>query len=215
MQFEFFDPTGDVFISYRRLPHWEQTGATYFITWRTADSIPASVLNRWKAERALWLRHRGIDPQAEGWREELRRLPKADRRSHHESFTLPWMECLDACHGACVLRQPELAAIVATSLAIGDGNRYLLGDYVVMPNHVHLLVQLPGEGQLKLQCKSWKRWTAREINERLRTSGRFWQPESFDTLVRSEAHFEHLCAYIAANPQAARLPDGEYLYRRK
>ena len=44
MAFEFFDPTQDVYIRYSRLPHWEQAGATYFITWRTVDSIPQAVL---------------------------------------------------------------------------------------------------------------------------------------------------------------------------
>jgi REP element-mobilizing transposase RayT len=213
MQFEFFDPTGEVFISYRRLPHWEQPGATYFITWRTIDSIPTKVLNRWKVERAVWLRQRGVDPLSAGWRDSLRQLPRADRISYHQHFTRPWMEELDSCHGACVLRRGKLASIVADSLASGDGSAYSLADFVIMPNHVHLLVQLPGEAQLKSQCRSWKRWTARLINLQCGTRGHFWQAESFDTLVRSKAHFEHLRAYIAANPSAARLREGEYLYR--
>jgi REP element-mobilizing transposase RayT len=215
MQFQFFDATSEVYITYRRLPHWEQAGCTYFITWRTTDSIPEHVLRRWKVERAVWLRKRGLDPQDPCWREQLRTLTRADRRSYHEHFTRPWMERLDECRGQCLLRRPEISQIVADSLASGDGASYLLGDFVVMPNHVHVLVQLPGEGQLKPQCKSWKRWTAREINAATGTSGRFWQPESFDTLVRSESHFEHLRAYIAANPAVAELKSGEFHYYRK
>jgi REP element-mobilizing transposase RayT len=215
MQFQFFDHTSDFYISYRRLPHWEQAGCTYFITWRTADSIPEATIRRWRVERAVWLRKRGIQPHDPSWREQLRMLPRSERQSYHESFTRPWMERLDECHGACLLRRPALSQIVADSLASSDGRAYVLGDFVVMPNHVHVLVQLPEEGQLKPQCKSWKRWTAREINAATGGSGRFWQPESFDTLVRSEAHFEHLRAYIAANPAAAVLASGEFLYRRK
>ena len=214
MHFQFFDRTSEVYISYRRLPHWEQAGCTYFVTWRTEDTIPEPVLRRWKVERAVWLRKRGIDPQEPSWREQLRQLPRTDRFSYHEHFTRPWMERLDECHGQCLLRRPELAKIVADSLASGNQTGYLLGDFVVMPNHVHVLVQLPTEGQLKPQCKSWKRWTARLINSAVEASGRFWQPESFDTLVRSEAHFAPLRAYIGANPAAAGLQVGEYHYYR-
>lgn len=53
------------------------------------------------------------------------------------------------CHVACLLRQPVLAKIVADSLRHFDGDRYCLGDFVVMPNHVHLLVAFGSEVGLK------------------------------------------------------------------
>ncbi|HUE71760.1 MAG TPA: transposase [Pirellulaceae bacterium] len=214
MKFEFFDPTQDVYVHFRKLPHWEQAGATYFITWRTIDSIPRATICRWRAERAVWLRKQGIDPLAEVWRERLHKLPLAARRDYHERFTSPWMECLDECQGACVLKQPGLSAIVARSLKHFDGQRYVLGDFVVMPNHVHVLVQLPREGDLKPCCKSWKHYTARRINQILASSGRFWQVESFDHLVRSSEQFEYLRGYIARNGPEAKLAPTEYHYYR-
>ena len=75
MHFEFFDPRGDIYVHYRRLPHWEQAGTMCFVTWRTIDSIPADVLRRWRVERAAWLRKHKIDPLDGGWREQLRLLP--------------------------------------------------------------------------------------------------------------------------------------------
>ena len=120
------------------------------------------------------------------------------------------MECLDEGHGACVLKRPELAAVVAENLLHGDGAQYALSDFVVMPNHVHVLVQLAGEGQIKSRPKAWKHYTALRINQALGQSGRFWQVESFDHLVRSEEQFEHLRGYIARNPTAAGLKLGEY-----
>src|SRR4051812_32619189 len=108
MHFEFFDPKGEVYVHYRRLPHWEQPGAMYFITWRTIDSIPADVLRRWRVERVTWLRKHDIDPFDDGWRDQLRLLPKPVRQDYHERFTNRWMECLDECHGACLLKRPEL-----------------------------------------------------------------------------------------------------------
>ena len=65
------------------------------------------------------------------------------------------MESLDKRQGACVLRRPELSKIVADSLLYFDGIRYHMGDFVVMPNHVHLLVCLIGETDILKQCYSW------------------------------------------------------------
>jgi putative transposase len=51
-----FDPRQGVDIARRRLPHWRQEGATYFITFRLADSLPQSLLRQWEHEREIWLR---------------------------------------------------------------------------------------------------------------------------------------------------------------
>ena len=92
MSFQFFDKDEEVQITFRHLPHWEQAGATYFITFRTADSIPAPVWNRMKVERAQWLRRHDIDSQQPNWREALRLLAPAFRREFHEAFIGRWME---------------------------------------------------------------------------------------------------------------------------
>ena len=121
------------------------------------------------------------------------------------------MEYLDRGHGECVLREPRLAETVAASLQYADGEQFHLGDFVVMPNHVHALVCLIGETELEMLCRSWKHFTGHAINQALGRSGRFWQEESFDHLVRSPDAFERLQRYIANNPSKARLKPGEYL----
>jgi len=84
-----------------------------------------------------------------------------------------------------VLRQPSLARIVADALHHFDGDRYTLGDCVVMPNHIHLLAGgMAREAMLK-QVESWKKWTALQIHRARGRTGRFWREESFDHLVRS------------------------------
>ena len=85
------------------------------------------------------------------------------------------MESLDKGRGECVLRQPELSTIVADSLLHFDSDRYHLGDFVVMPNHMHLIVGLLGHTDIEALCTSWKQVTARRINQALSRSGRFWQ----------------------------------------
>jgi REP element-mobilizing transposase RayT len=215
MLFQFFDRDEEVLISQRCLPHWEQPGRTYFITFRTLDSIPESVLNRWRVERAGWLRRHAIDPQVRDWRQQVAMLALGARREFHEHFTNRWLEELDCCHGACVLRRPELSQIVAASLHHFDGDRYLLGDFVVMPNHVHVLVQFPSIGQLKAQGESWRTYTARQINQVLGQRGQFWQDEGFDHLVRSAEQFEFLRQYIAHNPRKAKLAADEFRHYRR
>jgi putative transposase len=212
MQFEFFDPEGDVLISARKLPHWDQAGTVTFITFRTHDSLPESVIAKLKQDRANWLKARGIDVFHRNWKSHLSKLSRLDQRVYFETFTSRWMDLLDEGHGECLLKHPDFSQIVADPLHFFDGDRYILGDFVVMPNHVHLLVQFPGVAQLKKQCKSWKRFTALEINKLLGRHGHFWQAESFDHLVRSAEQFAFLRKYIADNPIKTKLRPGEYIH---
>jgi hypothetical protein len=36
----FFDPYTDIRFTANRLPHWQQKGAVYFVTFRLADAVP-------------------------------------------------------------------------------------------------------------------------------------------------------------------------------
>jgi putative transposase len=210
-----FDGTAPFTIIERRLPHWSQPGTVTFITWRTQDSIPQPVLRRWHADRDAWLRRHGIEPTSPDWREQFERLKPSVRGDFVRTFAERWHRHLDACHGACVLRQPALAQIVADSLHKFDGERYEITDFIVMPNHVHLLAAFPTEEAMLEQCEGWKHYQARELNRRLGGAGRFWQQDGFDHLVRSVEQFEALRHYIAANPRKAHLRPGEYHHYSK
>ena len=80
-----------------------------------------------------------------------------------------------------------------------------------MPNHVHVLFQLRGDQQLEKVVQSWKGFTARQINKLLVRSGKFWQQESWDTLLRGVAHLERCLSHIQQNPSKANLKTGEYV----
>jgi REP element-mobilizing transposase RayT len=209
--FELFDPKRDYVVRQRTLPHWYQPGVTYFVTFRTEDSVPQPLLRAWHRRRDEWLRRHGIDPLRPNWKSLLAADPDLDRE-YHAQFARAFMAYLDRGYGARVLQQSNLAEIVADALRHFDGGRYHLGDFVVMPNHVHLLVCLLGETEIEAQCHSWKKFTAGEINRALSRSGRFWQEESFDHLVRSGDQYEYLQRYIAENPIKAGLRDGEFFY---
>jgi putative transposase len=216
MIFQLFDPKAETIVHEgSNLPHWYQAGATYFVTFRTEDSIPAAAVRLWHQRRAEWLRRNGIDVADPRWKAAFGKLPRELRCDFHETFSREYLEYLDQGLGACVLRRAELARIVAVSLLHFDSQRYLMGDFVVMPNHVHLLVCLLGDSEIEATCFSWKIFTATRINRQLGRKGRFWQEESFDHLVRSPEQFEAIRRYIADNPHGAKLAAGEYLYYQR
>ncbi|MBI1903372.1 MAG: transposase [Planctomycetia bacterium] len=210
-----FDPRQEVLMAERRLPHWSQAGTITFITLRTWDSIPKPVLMKWLGEKWDFLRGQGIDPMAPDWKSQMQQLDATIQIHFHRTFSDRWNEYLDSCRGSCVLRRPEISSIVSDSLRHFDGDRYELTDFVVMPNHVHLLVAFPSEEDMLAQCESWKHYTAVRINRWLDRKGRFWQQDGFDHLVRSAEQFEALGSYIADNPRRARLSTGEYIHYAK
>ncbi|HLA86021.1 MAG TPA: transposase [Thermoguttaceae bacterium] len=211
-----FDPNEQYAAVVRhRLPHWSQPGTITFITWRTWDSMPAPVVEDWLVRRDAWLRHHGINPLLSNWRSRLDSLPEAARTEFKRLLSDRWNDHLDALHGQCVLSRPEFTRMIADSLIHFDGDRYVLTDYVVMPNHVHVLAAFSSEEGMLQQCESWKHFTARQINQALCRKGQFWQQDDFDHLVRSSDDFDRYRLYIGDNPIRARLNAGQFLHYSK
>lgn len=196
----FLHPSADVRKDSRHLPHWRLNGAFYFLTWRLADALPHEKLKAWKAERDAWLATYPKPWDTETMRDYQERFPK-----RLESW-------LDAGYGACHLRLPRCAEIVADSLHYFDGERYDLAAFVVMPNHVHVLFQLRDAATLESVTHSWKSYTAKQINAFLGRSGTLWQQESWDHLLRGVSHLDRCLSYIRLNPSQAKLPPGNFLY---
>ncbi|MBL9151913.1 MAG: transposase [Verrucomicrobiales bacterium] len=96
------------------------------------------------------------------------------------------------------------------TLRQGDETRYRLHAWIVMPNHVHVLVTLAEEAKLENEVGAWKSISARRINRLLGQSGAVWQEDYFDRLVRDRDHFANCVRYIRRNPEKARLPEGSY-----
>ncbi len=196
----YYDPSGHTPTEKHRrnLPHWQQDGRSYFITYRLADSLPQEKLAALRQERESWLASHP-EPRSE-----------AQQAEYHELFSGRVEEWLDAGSGSCVLRAPDLARIIADNLFHFDGDRYTLEGIVVMPNHVHVLVHLTEGQDLGKVLHSWKSFTSKKIQESLGTSGQFWQDEYFDTLVRDPDHLGDLRQYIWDNPSRAALKQGEF-----
>jgi putative transposase len=207
----FFDPAASFAVIERGLPHWSQAGTVCFLTWRTWDSMPAGWVERWVAERSEWLGAHGIDPNGD-WREHLRGLPPVQLTEFNRTFAARFETALDDCHGGCPLRDPGRSGVVGECLRHLNGKEYHLTDFVVMPNHVHVLAVFPDESAMLARCEAWKRYTAVRLNRLLGRSGRFWQVDGFDHLVRDEVRFDKFRRYIADNPRRAGLKPGEFLW---
>ena len=191
--FQGFDPWQSVRITRRNLPHWRQDGATYFVTFRLADALPAKCVREIARAKRVWEREHPEPRTEEDWRDYARLITRQEEQ---------W---LDRGHGECWLAQPENANRVVTALTKFDSQRLHLGAYAVMPNHVHVIVRpLPGH-ELEGITKSWKGYTAREINEAVSRRGPFWQEESYDSIVRDAEHLYRVIRYIGDNPKKAGL----------
>ncbi len=103
------------------------------------------------------------------------------------------------------LESVPLASIVEESVWFGHSERYLIDAYVIMPDHVHLLVKPIGEWTVSRILQGIKGFTAREINMRLNKRGPFWQDERFDHLVRNDPDWLERFDYIYDNPVRAGL----------
>ena len=198
-ELRFFNPYADIRFTANRLPHWQQEGAVYFVTFRLADAVPHNLRTQWESERDAWLR---VHPQP--WSTDV-------EREYHERFSGSIERWLDAGYGSCVLRRPDCATVVAEALRHFDGQRVVQIAWVVMPNHVHTLFVQNTAWPLEKIILSWKGFTARRINALLGRSGNFWQRDYFDRLIRDEKHFANCVRYIRRNPVKANLRDGEFI----
>ncbi len=161
----------------RNLPHWLPAGSPIFLTWRLYGSLPngfIQYLRKWNGEPG-------------------KQFLNADRM-------------LDAAScGPLWLNDPEIAGFVTRTIHRGEElGQYVLKSYVVMPNHVHVLLE-PIISLSRL-TNGIKGVSARNANLKLGRTGKpFWQDESFDHWIRDPGQYARTMAYIENNPVKARL----------
>jgi REP element-mobilizing transposase RayT len=164
---------------HRNLPHWLPEGRAIFLTWRLHGSLPACSLQKLRAEKI---------PTAG------QEFARADQHLDRAEAGPLWLK--DTRIADCVSRCPEL----------GDSKfrQYDLHSFVVMANHVHVL--LTPKIELQWISRNLKGVTARLCNQILqRTKQPFWQQESYDHWCRDDSEFERIRGYIAKNPVKAGL----------
>lgn len=164
------------------LPHFDCGEIPQFITFRLTDSLPAELLNVWRAM--------------------LEHLSKTEAESELRNRI---EEHLDGGTGHAWLKNPAIASVIENALFHFDGRRYRLHSWVVMPNHIHvLLTPATGYGVPGI-VHSLKSFTAKEANHLLERKGGFWQVDYYDRYVRNEEHYYRTVEYIEMNPVRAGL----------
>jgi REP-associated tyrosine transposase len=192
------------------LPHCDHPGLLQAITYRLADSLPAAILEQMEAE--------------------LRSLPPERQDSERRRRVEAW---LDAGHGSCVLGFPGATACAVDTWRRFAGERYDLIAWVVMPNHVHVLIRTYEGVALGKIVQSWKSYTGRQIREMVEENSRagdqgsqegragarpswecraparqpegLWMREYWDRHIRDEPHFQAVVDYIHKNSVKAGL----------
>jgi putative transposase len=160
------------------LPHRDEPGLIQAVTFHLADSLPLRLLQE------------GHQPdESEG-----------ARRARVQAL-------LDQGYGRCLLGEERAAAIVENTLLHYDGTRYALLAWVIMPNHVHVIVETLSTTPLARVLQNWKGYAARQVNLLLGTSGTVWHREYYDRYIRDETHLENAVLYVHNNPVKAGLVD--------
>jgi len=161
----------------RNLPHWHPERRSIFLTWRLHGSLP----------RAFVCRLRELQPQPG------KQFITADSRLDAAATGPRW------------LSDPEVAGYAEAAIRRGvERGHYILHAYVVMPNHVHILID--PVAPLRRITAGIKGVSARDANKALARKGRpFWQDESFDHWIRDSAQFHRIRNYIEQNPVKAGL----------
>jgi REP element-mobilizing transposase RayT len=156
------------------LPHWDITDQPLFVTFRLAGSLPPG------------------------------RVFPPERLTTGQAFVAMDRLLDHANTGPLFLQMPQIAEVVIHALDQGQRlERYRLHSFVIMPNHVHLLITPNVDATRWL--RPLKGFTAHRANEILGRKGIFWQDESYDHLVRETGEFNRIRRYIEGNPVKAGL----------
>ncbi len=178
----------------RHLPHWRQDGATYFVTFRLADSIPQQQLRTLHRWREIWERTHPEPRQPADWENFAREIT-------HK--TEAW---LDQGYGECVFQHRSLGEAMSQSLLHFQDQRWRVSCFAILPNHVHLAARPLGSFELEEILESVKRYVSRTVNLELGRTGTLWEQESHDRIIRDPEHLYRVVQYIGRNPDKAGLP---------
>jgi REP element-mobilizing transposase RayT len=162
----------------RNLPHWLPEGKRVFVTWRLYGSLPVSV---------------------------VKALRKNEKISHGKKFLLFGRALDKVGFGPSWLQELRIAAIAKAKIVqVAQSGFCVVHAYVVMPNHVHILLE--PKVDLRKITRAIKGGSARASNLVLNRTGKpFWQDESFDHWIRDQQSFEKIRDYIERNPVSANL----------
>ena len=195
----YFNKGSEKEVTHSNLPHWSKTETLLFVTFRLWDSLPVEVGKEIMEEYEDWKKSQPSKLSEEELKLRYRHL-------WHRTINV---RLDDKPYGSCLLAQPHIRSIVEEEIRRYDGTHYILSAFVIMPNHVHLLL-CPLEGYtLTSIMHTLKRISSYRIRKLLSTTdSSVWRRESFDCLIRSALQHRKVREYILNNPRY--LPTDTY-----
>lgn len=192
----------------RRLPHWHLPNATFFVTFRLEGSLPAHVIAN-------------LQDEYDQAKRQVQNLPSSQRSYElYENYRKAYARferALEKSDGPRWLAEPHIADIIQSELNALHPDYYHLHAYCLMPNHLHLLVDLqdiappsPRKNGIQFTALTQALWllkgrTGHAYQKALRQNGRFWAREFYDHVVRDDKEYERILKYIVNNPVKAGL----------
>ena len=171
---------------FHSVPHRENK-ALQSITFRLYDSLPKEVIEEIKLKL------------------DIKKEDSSYNSSQYQRLRQKIAEYEDAGYGQCFLRDERIAAVMQDTLKHFDGERYQLICWCIMPNHVHVLIEVNEGWSLSRIMHGWRSYTANEANRILGRTGKFWMEEYYDRYIRNDNHLQKTINYILNNPANAGL----------
>lgn len=202
----------------RKLPHIQLNRGTFSVTFLLDGALPREKLNSLKELRKRLME----SAEYNGLGVSLK-----DKYQIHKSIFDKYESLLDnSKSGPVWLKERKIAEIVMESIHHRDGILYDLYAYCIMSNHVHMIFEhivdsnrKPSNHPISDILRDLKKFTARKSNIILNRSGKFWQIESYDHVIRNDSELENQIAYVLHNPVKAGLvlnwEDWPYTYCKK
>ena len=193
------------------LPHYQQPGQAYFVTWNLQDAIPAKALKDYSEKlkqmrTSVDLAVKSNQPleQISGLKYEYNILRKKMMKAFEDLLHLKNKCIVD-------LSKSENTTIVQKALCFWEGKKLRNYAICVMPNHIHWVFQLyekDGSNKpiwLEDILKSVKQFSSTQINQLEQQKGTLWHKESWDTTIRDHRHLYEAIEYTRNNPVKAGL----------
>ena len=193
------------------LPHFQQPGQAYFVTWSLKDAVPAKALVSYTQKLEM------LKAQIELQKACKSEIAVIENLQHEYYFVRrkyfkAYDDLLDAERNPVInLSKPENTEIIMGSLKFWEGKKLNNWAFTIMSNHVHWVFEVFNKDQegnpvyLQDIMQSVKRYSANQINKLENRQGSLWQKENFDTTIRDHQHRYNAINYTLNNPVAAGL----------
>lgn len=118
---------------------------------------------------------------------------------------------MDEGYGSCVFRESQFSEMMSSSLLHFQDQRHFTSCFVVMPNHIHAVMQPINGHELEDCLQRIKQYVSLRVNRALGQDGALWEEESYDRIVRDEEHLWNSVQYIGRNPRKAGIPRDQWV----